>query len=107
MAILVSLLSLLFVAAQGAAVFATAYVVLRAFKIRHWLAKIAAIALSYVAWIAATVGGYFLTGGDGSFMKGFAVVMMLCLTALVSSLGYLLGWLLWPKLRGGGRLLAS
>jgi hypothetical protein len=92
-----------FVVAQGAVVFVTAYLGLRGIGNSHWLAKLAAMSLSYLAWIIFTVGGYSLAGGDGSFMKGFAVVLGLCFTALVSSLGFLLVWLVWPKVAGLGR----
>jgi hypothetical protein len=97
------LLLLGFVAAQGAAVFATAYFMLRVLRSANWLAKFAAMTLSYFAWIAFTVWGYFVTGGDGSFMKGFSLVLMLCCTALASSLAYLLLWLVWPVLRKAKR----
>jgi len=93
------LIILAFAAAQGFAVFATAYLGLRLIRNAHWLAKIGAIALSYPTWIAATVVGYFMIGGDGSFMKGFSIVLILCFTALVSSFVYLLAWLIWPFVR--------
>lgn len=96
MDVLFDLFELGFVAAQGALVFATAFVGLRALRNTHWLAKVAAMTLSYSAWIAFTVWGYFALGGDGSFMKGFSFVLILCTTALGSSIAYLLGWLILP-----------
>jgi len=93
------LVILAFVAAQGGVIFATAYLSLKLVRNSHWLAKIAAISLSYVTWITVTVVGYFMTGGDGSFMKGFSIVLLVCFTASVGSFGYAMAWLIWPFVR--------
>ena len=85
----------MFVAAQGAAVFGTAYLVLRLLKTSHWLAKFFAMLGSYVAWITFTVAGYLMLGGDFGMMDGGLFVFALCLTALISSFAYLLAWTLW------------
>jgi hypothetical protein len=89
---------LAFVVAQGAAIFSTAFVALRMLRLRHWLANAPAMCVSYIAWIAFTIAGYSYTGGDGSFMKGFTVVILLCCTAAISSFLYLIAWLLAPIL---------
>ena len=86
-----------FVAAQGAVVFATAYVGLNVVRKSGWPAKIAAMAISYVAWISLTVGGYGLLGGDGGMMDGLLALLAVCLTATVSSTASTLAWLLFAR----------
>ncbi|MDZ4113484.1 MAG: hypothetical protein U1E18_28350 [Brevundimonas sp.] len=93
----------LFVVAQGGAVFASAWLVTRLLKVSHWGWKSALMALSYTAWIVMTIAGYFLLSGGGGVMEGFAVVLMLCLTALASAFVYLV---LWIALPAGHRVLA-
>ena len=90
-------LILLFAAAQGAAVFATAYLGLRLLKKSHWLAKGAAMAASYAGWSSLTLIGYALMSGDGGLMDGFGLVLVLCLTALVSSIVYAVVWAMLPR----------
>lgn len=92
----------LVVAAQGAVIFATALLALHLLKTRHPAAKILAMALSWFVWVMITCTGYFATGGDGSFMKGFAIVLLLCVTAAGASLAYLAGWILWPLIQRKG-----
>ncbi len=89
----------LVVLAQGAVIFATAYLALHLLKTRHPAAKVLAMALSWLLWIVLTCVAYFATGGDGSFMKGFAVILMLCVTASGASVAYLAVWMLWPLTR--------
>lgn len=91
---------LAFAAAQGGVVFATAWLVLRIAGNSHPVAKLMAMALSLAAWLAITVGAYVLMGGEGGLMDGFAMILVLCFTASVSSVVYLIGWLvapLWPR----------
>lgn len=95
-------LALAFVAAQGGAVFALAYIGLRLLRQTRAFAKIIAMMLSYVAWITFTVFAYTLTGDDGSFMKGGSILLALCVTAGASSFAYLIAWVAWPV---AGRLL--
>jgi hypothetical protein len=92
--LIVGLTFLAFAAAQGGAVFATAWWGLRRLGTDHWLAKAAAMAVSYAAWIAFTLLLYTLMGGQGGYMDGFALLLSLCWTALVSSGLYLAAWLL-------------
>lgn len=90
------LFGLLFVVAQGAAIFTTAYLALSALKIFDRYAKICAMFLSYAVWIAGTIIGYAMIGGEGGLMDGFGLVLFLCFTALVSSALYLAAWIGWP-----------
>jgi hypothetical protein len=89
-------LIILFSIAQGAAIFGTAYLALRLLKTAHRFSKVAAMSVSYAAWVALTIAGYTLLGGEGGLMDGFGLVIFLCLTALISSLVYLLMWMLRP-----------
>lgn len=90
---------ILFSIAQGAAIFGTAYLALRLLKTARWFSKVAAISISHVAWVAFTISGYTLLGGEGGLMDGLGLVIFLCLTALISSLVYLLVWMLRPGFR--------
>ncbi|QIL02199.1 hypothetical protein G7078_04965 [Sphingomonas sinipercae] len=83
---------LLFVAAQGLVVFVSAYLILRVVGSTSWAAKGAAMLISYVIWVAVTIVGYSLIGGDGGLMDGFGMVLTLCFCALISSIVYLLVW---------------
>jgi hypothetical protein len=84
----------LFMAVQGAVVFGTARLGLQLLKVSHWVAKVTAMSISYVAWIAFTITAYALPGGDFGLMDGFGLVLFLCFTALISSFVYLLIWIL-------------
>ena len=92
-AILGIMLLAFFMIAQGAVVFGTAFLALRLLKSSHWLAKAAAMTLSYVAWIILTITGYSLLGGEGGLMDGFGMALMLCFTALISSVVYGIVWM--------------
>lgn len=87
---------LLFMIAQGGAVFATAWLGLRRARTLRRGAKLAAMAISYAGWIAFTVGGYALLGGSGGLMEGFGLLLLLCVTALISSCVYAAAWVLQP-----------
>jgi hypothetical protein len=71
----------------------TAFLALRLLRSSHWLAKIAAMIVSYAAWIVATFSGYVLLGGGLGLMEGGGMLVFLSFTALVSSFLYLLAWL--------------
>ena len=88
---------MLFAAAQGAAIFATAFLALRILKASRTLAKAAAMIVSYTGWAAFTVVAYALLGGGGGLMEGFGLVLFLCFTAFASSLAYLVAWSFWPS----------
>ena len=95
----------IFMVAQGAAVFGTAYLALRLLKTSHWLAKVAAMIVSYFVWVAVTLVGYMLLGGEGGLMDGFGFLLILCVTAAISSFVYLLIWTLtgWTSLHAPER----
>ena len=90
---------IVFAAAQGSVVFGTAWLALRLLKIPGRMAKAIAMSLSCAAWLAVTLAGYFLLGGEAGFMDGFGLVLTLCQTAIASSLVYLLAWMARPGLR--------
>jgi hypothetical protein len=92
-------LALLFIIAQGAAVFGTAWIGTRLIGTSSRLAKAAAMALSYVGWAAFTLAAYACFGGDAGFFDGFGLILFLCFTALISSLVYGLAWAFWPTPR--------
>jgi hypothetical protein len=83
-------------AAQGGVVFATAWLALWLMKRRSIVAKVLAMAVSWAAWIAFTLAAYILPGGSGGLMEGFGLVLVLCVTATVSTVAYLAVWILWP-----------
>ena len=90
---------LMFMAAQGAAVFGTAWLMLRLLKTSNWIAKLFAMAICYVAWCAFTITGYALLGGEGGLMDGFGMILGLCILALISSFVFLVAWTVTPKSR--------
>jgi len=81
-------LMLAFFAAQGGAIFATAFLCLRRLGADQRLNRLPAIMVSYAVWIMFTLIGYFMLGGEGGLMDGFGLVLMLCVTALISALVY-------------------
>ena len=87
----------LFLAAQGGVVFLTARHLLCALNIPRWPGKIAAVVISYIAWTAFTITAYTLGGGENGMMDGGLFVLMLCFSAMISSLLYLLIWLFIPS----------
>jgi hypothetical protein len=86
------LLGIAFAALQGAAVFLTANIGLRLAKVSSLWARPLAMALACVGWIAITVGGYALLGGEGGLMDGFGFVLSLRFACIVSSLIYAVAW---------------
>ncbi len=96
MIVFIFAVQIVFVLAQGAAVFSTAFLALRILGNSHPLAKVVAMGFSYLAWSGCTVAGYALSGGDGGLMDGFGLVLLLCFTALLSSVFYCLIWALAP-----------
>jgi hypothetical protein len=88
---------LVFVAAQGGAIFASAFLVLHLLGANQRINRLPAMILSYVAWIAATIMGYAVLGGEGGLMDGFGLVLMLCFTALISTLVYTAIWNIVPS----------
>ena len=95
-ALLVLAATLVFVAAQGGAIFATAFLALRFLQADQPAARLPAMLVSYAAWVLATVIGYMMLGGEGGLMDGFGMVLMLCFTALISTFVYSAVWALAP-----------
>jgi hypothetical protein len=91
------LLLLGFGAAQGAAIFATAFIALRLMGRDYRVARLPAMLLSYAGWVAVTIVGYGLLGGEGGLMDGFGLLLMLCFTALISTFVYTAVWMLTPR----------
>ena len=92
-----------FAAAQGFAVLLTAALTLHLMNKSSAIAKLIAMALSYVGWVTFTVVGYSLLGGEGGQMDGFGLVLFLCFTALVSSFLYLLAWTAFDWFQGAAK----
>lgn len=80
----------LFAILQGAVIFTTAYIICKA--IGNVWSKFSFMAVSYCGWVLVTIVGYSSLGGDGGLFDGFGMVLVLCFTALLSSIGYLALW---------------
>ena len=91
------LFAIMFVAAQGFAVVSTALIVAKFLGITRWFGKIAAVLISYAGWITFTLIGYAIFGGEGGFMDGFGLMLMLCFTALLSSMFWTAAWFAAPS----------
>lgn len=102
MSIFTFVFALIFFAVQGLAVLVTAAIAVKLLRIDHWSVKIAAMLVSYLAWIAFTLSGYAVLGGEGGLMDGFGMMLMLCFTALLSSAFWTAAWLVAPSV-GGAR----
>ncbi|MCW4461131.1 hypothetical protein OK349_05380 [Sphingomonas sp. BT-65] len=85
-----------FAAAQGAAIFVTAFLALRVLGIAHRAVRLPAMLISYAGWVGATVVGYAALGGEGGLMDGFGMLLMLCFTALISTSVYSAIWTVSP-----------
>lgn len=79
---------------QGLVVFGSAYALWNWRNFSNGWLKAPLILLSWLAWCILTIAGYAALGGDGGLMDGFGLVLILCITALLGSLLFLLGWLL-------------
>jgi len=90
LAMIVSLVA--FVAAQGAAIFGTAYGLVRLAGRKWKISKRRAIVSSYVLWVSMTLAAYLALAGEMGVMDGFGAIMILCLTAGGSARCYLLYW---------------
>jgi hypothetical protein len=102
MTLLLVVLAVVLVAAalvlvQGAAVFAAAYLALRLLRKSRETAKAPAMACALLSWIAILTFAYAAIGGDFSVIKGFGMVLAVCVTAFIGSRLYLRGWTRgWP-----------
>lgn len=98
MDIVVSLLALApFMAAQGAAIFTTAFLTARLLRTDTALSKILQMVLSWLAWVVLTIGGYTLFGGEGGLMDGFGLILMLCSISVIPTAIFTVFWVIWPK----------
>lgn len=93
------LLALAIACVQGLVIFGSAYAVWHWRDISNGWLKPPLMFLSWLAWCLLTIGGYAMLGGDGGLMDGFGLILVLCITALLGSLIFLLGWLLVPPKR--------
>jgi hypothetical protein len=86
-----------FMAAQGIAIFATAFLASRVLRIRNTvLSRLILMAMSWITWIIFTIGVYAMLGGEGGFMDGFGLVWMLCLMSTIPTTVFATIWALWP-----------
>ncbi|MFN3456040.1 MAG: hypothetical protein ACK4Z8_00515 [Novosphingobium sp.] len=79
---------------QGLVIFGSAYAIWNWRNFRNGWLKAPLVILSWLAWCALTIAGYAALGGDGGLMDGFGLVLFLCITALLGSLIFLVGWVL-------------
>jgi len=91
-------LALGFVAAQGGAVFLTAWLSKRYLNLASPWWKPLLMLLSYFAWIVATGVGYTLIGGSWAMMEGGFFVLALFVSASLSALVFTFVWLVGPFL---------
>ena len=97
-----SLIILVIAAAQGGAVFATAWLAWKKLRLAHAAWKPLLMVGSYIGWAALTLLGFTLLGGGG-LMDGLVMVLFLLFTCAVSSAVYLAAWWIGPLLVGSAR----
>lgn len=86
-----------FMMAQGIAIFATAFLASRVLRIGNAVpSRLVLMAMSWIAWIIFTIGGYTMLGGEGGFMDGLGLVWMLCLMSTIPAVVFATIWALWP-----------
>lgn len=81
---------LLFILAQGAAVFVTALALYHWVGVRAWALKPVNMTVSYGLWVGFTLWVFFW--GANSYLIFFGLAQ----TAALSSTGYLIAWLIAP-----------
>jgi hypothetical protein len=100
----VSLFGIGFAAAQGGAIFLTAWLAKRVFKLESPWWQPLLMLLSYFAWIFATAICYTLLGGEWGMMDGGLMMVGLFTSAAVSALIFAVGWQAatyrWNKFNG-------
>jgi len=100
MDIVVSLLALApFMAAQGGAIFATAFLSALLLRTNTAPSKILQMGLSWLGWVVLTIGGYMLLGGEGGLMDGFGLILMLCSMSVIPTTICTVVWVIWPKVQ--------
>ena len=90
MSVLSAIFGFLFVAAQGGAVFITAYALAQLFRTKHWAAKTVLMIVSLLLWATFTL--FLLFWGADSYVIFMGLVVM----AALSSAVYWLAWILAP-----------
>lgn len=86
-----------FMALQGIATFATAFLASRVLRIGNTvLSRLMLMTMSWIAWIVFTIGGYAMLGGEGGFMDGFGLVWVLCLMSTIPTTVFATIWALRP-----------
>ncbi len=92
----VSMMGIGFVIAQGGVVLTTAWLANRSFRFVSGWRKAMLMLLSYFGWVfAAGVGWSFLGGGWG-LMEGGIMILSLFVSGALSSLVFLVFWLVLP-----------
>jgi hypothetical protein len=85
-----------FIIAQGGAVFLTAWLAHRYLALAAGWWKPMLMLLSYFAWVFATGIGWSLLGGGWGLMEGGVMILSLFVSAALSSLVFLVFWLVLP-----------
>lgn len=88
---------LIFFAAQGGAVFATALLLAKYLDANRNFAKAGCMAVSYLAWVAFTWAVFALILRPDVYL----IPAIGTLTGLASSFVYLIGWMVLPSQRPG------
>lgn len=86
---------LLFVVAQGAAIFLTAWAMCKISGATSWWAKIGTMVISYLAWIVFTYAVFF-AGADSYVLFAGAIM-----TSALSSVLFCAAWVVMPLMRSG------
>ncbi len=89
----------LFMAAQGGAIFATAYGARRLLGGTGSVSKLGAMLASWMAWVIATVIGYVAIGGEGGFMDGAMLIILPLFLSIFSVAAYTALWIAIPALQ--------
>jgi len=94
MGVLPVTVALLFVAAQGGAIFSTAFAAARVTGKNSLMAKAVWMILSYIGWVVFTFTLFGVMGADV-----FIIPMVGAITAFFSALLYLGMWIMSPTLK--------
>ena len=94
----INLLGFGFAAAQGGAIFLTAWLAKRYVNLESAWWKPLLMLLSYFGWIVATVVGYTLLGGEWGMMDGGLFMLSLFGSAAKSALVFAVAWQVGPYL---------
>ena len=92
MIVFASLFGIGFAAAQGGAIFLTAWIAKRLLKLENPWWQPLLMLLSYFAWILATAVGYTQLGGEWGMMDGGLMMVSLFTSAAISAFIYAVVW---------------